>query len=56
MFLAALRHNGERRGDLDTAEQALAQITAAFETFRDAHHAPNAAYIQSAAARRSGFG
>jgi hypothetical protein len=29
------------------AEQALAQITAAFETFRDAHHAPNAAFYEA---------
>jgi hypothetical protein len=28
------------------AEQALAQITAAFETFRDAHHVPNGAYYE----------
>jgi hypothetical protein len=28
------------------AQQALAQITAAFEAFRDAHH-PNAAYYEA---------
>ena len=33
----------ERRGDLAMAEQALHQITVAFETFRDARHAPRAA-------------
>jgi hypothetical protein len=43
----ALRDLAERRGDLATAEQALAQITAAFEACRDAHHAPNAAYYEA---------
>jgi hypothetical protein len=37
-----MRLIAERRRDLSMAEQALAQITAAFETCRDAH-APNAA-------------
>src|SRR5580658_2021803 len=43
----ALRLVAERHGDLAMAERALAQITAAFETFRDAHHAPNAAYYEA---------
>jgi hypothetical protein len=43
----ALQFLAERRGDLRIAEQALAQITAAFETFRDAHHAPNAAQLEA---------
>ena len=34
----ALRLLAERRGDLATAGQALAQITAAFETFLEEHH------------------
>ena len=42
----ALRVLAERRGNLAMAEQALAQITAAFETCRDEHHAPNAAYYE----------
>jgi hypothetical protein len=42
-----LRVLAERRGDFAMAEQALAQITAAFETCRDAHHAPNAAYYEA---------
>ena len=29
------------------AEQGLAQINAAFETCRDAHHAPNASYYEA---------
>jgi hypothetical protein len=37
----------ERRGDLAMAEQALGQITVAFETFRDAHHAPGAAEFEA---------
>jgi hypothetical protein len=37
----------ERRGDLRIAERALAQITAAFETCRNAHHGPNAAYYEA---------
>jgi hypothetical protein len=37
----------ERRGDLAMAEQALSQIIAAFETFRDAHHAPAADYYEA---------
>jgi hypothetical protein len=43
----ALRVLAERRGDLAMAEQALAQITAAFETCREAHHAPKAAYYEA---------
>jgi hypothetical protein len=42
-----LRVLAERRGDLAMAEQALSQIIAAFETCRDAHHAPNAAYYEA---------
>jgi hypothetical protein len=44
---AALMLLAERRNDLATAEQALAQITAAFETSRDAPHAPYAAYYEA---------
>src|SRR5215207_6997184 len=40
----ALASIAERRSDLATSEQALSQITAAFETFREAGHAPYAAY------------
>ena len=43
----ALRVLAGRRGDLAMAEQALAQITTAFETFRDAHQAPNADYYEA---------
>jgi hypothetical protein len=42
-----MRLLAERRGDLATAERALAQITEAFETCRDANHAPNAAYYEA---------
>jgi hypothetical protein len=42
-----LRALAERRGDLAMAEQALTQITAAFETCRDAHHAWGAAYYEA---------
>jgi hypothetical protein len=38
----ALTVLAERRRDLAMAEQALAQITMAFETFRDAHDARGA--------------
>jgi hypothetical protein len=43
----ALRVLAERRGDLAMAEQAQAQINAAFETCRDAHDAPDAAYYEA---------
>jgi tetratricopeptide (TPR) repeat protein len=43
----ALTVLAERRGDLAMAKQALVQITAAFETCRDAHHAPKAAYYEA---------
>jgi hypothetical protein len=43
----ALRVLAERRGDLTMAEQALAQISAAFEACRDARHAPNAAFYEA---------
>jgi tetratricopeptide (TPR) repeat protein len=36
----------ERRGDLRIAENAIAQITAAVETFRNVQHAPNVAYYE----------
>jgi hypothetical protein len=36
----------ERSGNLRISEQALVQITAAFETYRG-HHAPNAAYYEA---------
>jgi tetratricopeptide (TPR) repeat protein len=42
-----LRLVAERRGDLAMAERALTQITTAFETCRDAHHSPNAAYYEA---------
>jgi hypothetical protein len=42
-----MRLIAERCGDLAMAEQALAQITAAFETYRDAHHAPDAAHYEA---------
>jgi hypothetical protein len=41
----AMRLLAERRGDLTMAEHALAQITDAFETCREADHAPYASYI-----------
>jgi hypothetical protein len=41
---AALRLLAERRGDLATAERALAQITEALETFHQVHHASAAWY------------
>jgi len=37
----------ERGGNLSIAENALAEITVAFETFRDAHHALEAAYYEA---------
>jgi dTDP-4-amino-4,6-dideoxygalactose transaminase len=43
----ALRVLAERRRDLAMAKRAHAQINAAFETCRDAHHAPRAAYYQA---------
>jgi tetratricopeptide (TPR) repeat protein len=43
----ALRLLAERRGDLAIAERALAQITEAFETFREAHHEPFATYYET---------
>jgi hypothetical protein len=43
----ALRVLTERRGDFAMAERALAQMSAAFETCRDAHHVTNAAYHEA---------
>jgi Tetratricopeptide repeat len=43
----ALRILAERRRDLAMAEQAQAQINVAFEAYRDAHVAPNAAYYEA---------
>jgi tetratricopeptide (TPR) repeat protein len=43
----ALRLLAERRADAPMADLALAQITAAFVTLRDAHFAPNAARYEA---------
>ena len=42
----ALMHLAERRADLDTAEQALAQIEMALTASRDGGHEANAAYYE----------
>jgi tetratricopeptide (TPR) repeat protein len=47
---AALSLLSDRRGDAALAGQALAQIEAALAVFRDAGHAPYAAYYEAAAA------
>jgi hypothetical protein len=43
----ALKVLAERHRDLAMAERAQAQINAAFETCRDAHHASCAAYYEA---------
>jgi hypothetical protein len=42
----ALMHLAERQADFNLAEQAVAQLEAAFEVTRDGGHAPNAAYYE----------